>query len=219
MGIYSKKFYPLVFFDEPEKAPEELAEIFPVTNSAQILSKIIKDSVDGYAILYNNIKLYYGNVCYDLSKYCIPNGNEFEIEQCDKFVKVKMSLGTKSEDKNIETSRPNIDISSLEMEVDQEVETFDSKLVDQIKYIQEKTEIETIGSTKEKPESPLKCSECNKTFVNNYLLNHHMRIIHKKTQEEIAAVHEEKKLINIISSRDIEVDQEVQTFDSKLDGK
>ena len=42
MGIYSKKFYPLVFFDEPEKAPEQLAEIFPTTNSAQILSEIIK---------------------------------------------------------------------------------------------------------------------------------------------------------------------------------
>ena len=180
---------------------------------------MIKGSVDGYAILYTNVKLYHGNVCYDLSKYCIPNGNEFEIEQCDKFVKVKMSLGTKSEDKNIETSRPNIDISRLEMEVDQEVETFDSKLVDQIKYIQEKTEIGTIGSTKKKPESPLQCSECNKTFVNNYLLDHHMRIIHKKTQEKIAAVHEEKKMINIISSRDVEVDQEVQTFDSNLDGE
>ena len=42
MGIYSKKFYPLVFFDEPEKAPEQLAEIFPITDSAQILSEIIK---------------------------------------------------------------------------------------------------------------------------------------------------------------------------------
>ena len=42
MGIYSKKFYPLVFFDEPEKAPEELAEIFPITDSTQILSEIIK---------------------------------------------------------------------------------------------------------------------------------------------------------------------------------
>ena len=42
MGIYSKKFYPLVFFDEPEKAPEKLAEIFPITNSGQILSEIIK---------------------------------------------------------------------------------------------------------------------------------------------------------------------------------
>ena len=42
MGIYSKKFYPLVFFDEPEKAPEKLAEIFPITNSGQILSEIIR---------------------------------------------------------------------------------------------------------------------------------------------------------------------------------
>ena len=46
-----------------------------------------------------------------------------------------------------------------------------------------------------------------------------MRIIHKKTQEEIAAVHEEKKVINLISSHDLEVDLEVQTFDSKLESE
>ena len=90
MGVFSKKFYPLVFFDEPEKAPEELAEIFPITDSAEILSEVIKGSVDGYVKLYTNVKVYYGNVCYDLSKFCVPKENEFEIEHCDKFVKVKL---------------------------------------------------------------------------------------------------------------------------------
>ena len=63
-------------------------------------------------------------------------------------------------------------------------------------------ENEILRSTKKKTESPSQCSECNKTFVNNYLLDHHMRIIHKKTQEEIYHSYQSEKkfpLENVVS--------------------
>ena len=68
----------------------------------------------------------------------------------------------------------------------------------QMKDIQMKTEgkieIETLQSSNKNLASPLECSECNKSFIKTYLLEHHMRVIHKKTQEEIVAFHEKMKL-------------------------
>ena len=86
----------------------------------------------------------------------------------------------------------------------------------QMKDIQKKTEVEveigTLRSEKKKLVLHLKCSECDKTFGKNHILEHHMRVIHKKTQQEIdhfyqsekrsleghvLAVQEGKRLVNI----------------------
>ena len=69
----------------------------------------------------------------------------------------------------------------------------------QMKDIQKKTEVEVeIGTPKSKKKKSiphLKCPECDKIFVKNHSLEHHMRVIHKKTQEEIVAIVHEKKTL------------------------
>ena len=76
----------------------------------------------------------------------------------------------------------------------------------QMKDIQKKTEVEveigTLRSEKKKLVLHLKCSECDKTFSKNYLLEHHMNVIHKKTREEIYRSYQSEKkspLENVIS--------------------
>jgi len=68
----------------------------------------------------------------------------------------------------------------------------------QMKDIQEKNEGE-VGTPKSKRKKlipHLKCSECDNTFGKNHILEHHMRVIHKKTQEEIDHFYQfEKKSI------------------------